>query len=443
MKKLKLHDKLENIERYPFHMPGHKRNKKFGITGAEIDITEIEGFDNLHSPENILLDIENSLTNLYKSKKSFMLVNGSTVGILSAIFAVCNDGDKIIIARNCHKSVYNACMLKKLKVVYIEPDFDFENGYYTRISQDTSDEIINIHKDAKCMVITSPTYEGNISSIKTDIPLIVDAAHGAHLGLSCFPAYPSADIVISSLHKTLPALTQAAVANVYNKKYISRMKLYLDIFETSSPSYVIMNSVDRCIDFINNNNSEFDKYYKRLNDFYHYFTPDKLQIKRADDPGKIIVSTANTNISGTRLAQMLRDDFNIEVEMASTNYVILMTSVADDNDAFTNLTAALMTIDEANYEVESADAIPVAKPICPSGVQIIKIDDKSDIIDLSDSAGKISNEFVYAYPPDIPIIVPGETISEEIIDYIFMMKENSVNIVSDSTLLPDKILTKQ
>lgn len=424
-------------------MPGHKRNKKFDITGAEIDITEIDGFDNLHSPDSILLDIENALTSLYKSQKSFMLINGSTVGILSAIFAVCDDSDKIIIARNCHKSVYNACMLKKLRVIYIEPEFDSENGCYTRISQSAVDKITKNHTDAKCMVITSPTYEGSISSIKTDIPLIVDAAHGAHLGLSDFPDYPSGDIVISSLHKTLPALTQSAVANVYNKKYINKMKLYLDIFETSSPSYLIMNSVDRCIDFINNNDNEFDKYYKELNDFYHYFKPSKLRIKRTDDPSKIIVSTANTNISGVRLAQMLRDDFNIEVEMASTNYVILMTSVGDDCDAFINLSAALMTIDEANYEIECADAIPVIKPHCPSEIQIINIDDKSNIVNLSDAVGRTANEFVYAYPPDIPVIVPGEIITGEIVDYIIMMKENSVNIVSDSALLPDKILTKQ
>ena len=105
---MKLHDKLKTLDKYPFHMPGHKRNPEFDITGSEIDITEIEGFDNLHSPDGLILDIEKRLQSHYKSKKSFLLVNGSTVGILAAIFSVCNEGDKIIIARNCHKSVYNA-----------------------------------------------------------------------------------------------------------------------------------------------------------------------------------------------------------------------------------------------------------------------------------------------------------------------------------------------
>ena len=144
------------LDRYPFHMPGHKRNKDFGIIGSEIDITEIDGFDNLHDAKDVLLEIENELTSHYKSKKSYMLVNGSTVGILAAIFAVCNEGDKIIIARNCHKSVYNACYLRKLKVVYIEPEFDYENGYYTRISDDTIYSTTKAHADAKAIVISNP-----------------------------------------------------------------------------------------------------------------------------------------------------------------------------------------------------------------------------------------------------------------------------------------------
>jgi arginine/lysine/ornithine decarboxylase len=119
---VKLHEKLKTLERYPFHMPGHKRNPAFGITGSEIDITEIDGFDNLHAPTGVIADIEARLQTHYKSAHSFLLVNGSTVGILAAIFSVCNEGDKILIARNCHKSVYNACLLRKLRVVYLEPE---------------------------------------------------------------------------------------------------------------------------------------------------------------------------------------------------------------------------------------------------------------------------------------------------------------------------------
>ncbi|MBR4242198.1 MAG: amino acid decarboxylase, partial [Eubacterium sp.] len=350
---MKLNNKLNNLNSYPFHMPGHKRNKAFGITGSEIDITEIEGFDNLHNAKGVLLDIENRLSALYKSEKSFMLVGGSTLGILSSIFAVCNENDKIIIARNCHKSVFNACMLRKLRVIYIEPEFDEENGFYKRISQSSVDKTIAKHPDAKALVITSPTYEGFVSNIKSPVLLIIDAAHGAHFGLGKFSHYPKGDIVVSSLHKTLPALTQTAVLNVYNEKYISRTKLFLDIFETSSPSYILMNSVDLCLDYIENNS--FDKYCDLLSDF-HSAKPENLEIIKTDDKSRIIVSCSNADINGNELADILRKKYNIEVEGASKTYDILISTVADDKKALDTLKNALIEIDRGLKQVK---AIPI------------------------------------------------------------------------------------
>lgn len=438
---MKLSDKLNNIKAYPFHMPGHKRNPDFGITGSEIDITEIEGFDNLHNAQGVLLDIENRLAAHYKAEKSFMLVGGSTLGMLSSIFAVCDEGDKIIIARNCHKSVYNACMLRKLKVVYIEPEFDGENGFYKEIKQSSVDEITRAHPDAKALVITSPTYEGYISEITSPLPLIIDAAHGAHFGMADFPKYPKGDIVVSSLHKTLPALTQTAVINIYNKEYIGSVKFYLDIFETSSPSYVLMSSVEKCLDFIENNKKAFEDYCDRLS-LFHSRQLNKLRIRKTDDKSKLIVSTAYSSISGKRLAEMLREDFNIESEAYSKNYVILMSTVADSKEALRNLAIALLTIDDASYEVESADMLPFKKPPCPADIQIISVDKESVEAEFQNSKGRKANEFVFAYPPDIPIIVPGEIITNETIVYITELINSGVNVISDSSLLPDKILTK-
>ncbi|MDE6384535.1 MAG: amino acid decarboxylase, partial [Eubacterium sp.] len=309
-----LHDDLKKLNKYPFHMPGHKRNGSLGINGCEIDITEINGYDNLHSPNGSILDIETRLSRLYNSSHSFMLINGSTVGILSAIFAVTERGDKIIIARNCHKSVYSACFLRELEVTFIEPEYDKTNGYYTYIKQSVIDEAIKNNPEAKAVVITSPTYEGNISNISTDIPLIIDCAHGAHFGFGSFPEYPKGDIVVSSLHKTLPSLTQTAVLNVYNRKFIDRVKMYLDIFETSSPSYVLMNSVSKCVEFLENSEEAFDKYNRNLDDFYKTKL-NNLKFKVGADKGTIVVSTANCNISGRELAGILRNEFSIECEM--------------------------------------------------------------------------------------------------------------------------------
>lgn len=432
---MKLQNKLNNLNRYPFHMPGHKRVSSFGIVGADIDVTEIDGTDNLHSPADAILEIEDNLSKIYRSKKSFLLVNGSTVGILSAIFAVCNRGDKIIVARNCHISVYNACMLLGLNVVYIEPDFDYVDGYYTCVSQGAVDKAFLSHPDASAIVITSPSYEGNISNIRANVPLIIDSAHGAHLGLSYFPSYPKGDIVVSSLHKTLPALTQTAVLNVYNEKYIKRAKQFLDIFETSSPSYVLMNSVDICADFVMNNKSAFDDYYARLCDF-RCDELHNLRLKFTDDPSKLDISTANTNITGVELADILRQKYNIEVEMASATYVILMTSVADDKSAFDMLSDALLSIDD--NLVSCANDIAIKPPV-PSSVCQITIDDEGVALDFDFAVDRVCNEYVYAYPPDIPILAPGEKITADTVSYIKKALSKGVNIV---TTTPNKILTK-
>lgn len=436
---MRLEDKLKELGTYPFHMPGHKRNKKFGITGSEIDITEIDGFDNLHCPIGVIADIEKDLEKIYKSKKSLISVNGSSMGIMSAIFAVCNRGDKIIVARNCHKSVFNACMLLELKIIYIEPDYDSTNGYYMRLSQETADKAVRENPDAKAMIITSPTYEGFISEIECDIPLIIDAAHGAHLGLGYFPKYPSGDIVISSLHKTLPALTQTAVINIYSEKLIERVKRFNDIFQTTSPSYVLMNSISICADYVLKNRRDFCVFYENLCDLRLADT-DNLRIMYTDDISKIIVSTAGTDISGNDLAEILRDKYKIEVEAYYKTYVLLMTSVADEKERLEYLKKALEEIDEGlicKYEEL------IKKPPCPQKIMQIKIDNEGEETEIDESIGKVSNEFVYAYPPDIPIIIPNEIISREAIEYIKDGAKSGVNIISDSALIPNKILTKK
>ncbi len=419
-------------------MPGHKRNPAFGITGSEIDITEIEGFDNLHNAEGVLLTLEKRLQRIYKSARSFLLVNGSTVGILAAVFAVCREGDKIIIARNCHQSVYNACLLRKLRVVYIEPEFDHINGCYTGLMQDRVNDVLREHSDAAAMVITSPTYEGRISNIRCHIPLIIDAAHGAHLGLSHFPAYPKGTIVVSSLHKTLPALTQTAVLNVYDEKYSFHVKRYLGIFETSSPSYVLMNSVSVCCNIIEKQPELFKEYYRMLSDF-RQINLYALHLKYSDDISKIMISTENTALSGSELADILRNEYHLEPEMASRNYILLMTSVGDTQEGFDHLAKALKEIDDG---LMTRHEEPLKKPPIPQAVQTIAYPESTEKTPFSACESKTAAEFVYAYPPDIPLLVPGERITKEALQYLISLQESHVNILSESGLFPEWILTK-
>lgn len=436
---MKLHDKLTSLDKYPFHMPGHKRNAKFGITGSEIDITEIDGLDNLHAPKGVIADIENRLKKIYKSKRSFISVNGSSAGILAAVHAVCKRCDTVIVAKNCHKSVYNACMLLELNIKYIEPEFDYTNGYYTSITQRAVDEALRSVENAKAVIITCPTYEGFISSIKCNIPIITDAAHGAHLGLGYFPEYPKSDIVVSSLHKTLPSLTQTAVVNVYNEKYTEKVRRFMGVFQTTSPSYVLMNSIDLCCEYIENNPLEFGLFYEKLCDLRLAET-NNLRIQYTDDISKIVLSCANTDISGIELAEKFRKEYKIEPEYASERYVLFMTTIGDTHEGLNSLKEAIEKIDE---ELLSTYCELIKKPPVANEIQQICISNEYETSEFLSSAGKVSNEFVYAYPPGIPIISPGEVITQKAVEYISLANKKGVNILSDSGEVPNKILTKK
>lgn len=243
------------------HMPGHKRHKFLhNSLPYDIDITEIDGFDNLHNPNGILKERMELASKLYKTKRTYFLVNGSTCGILASIKSVCENGDEILIAKNCHKSVFHAVELMDLKCSFIPSHFDDETKIHLQIYPEDVDLCLKNNRGIKCVLITSPTYEGVISNIekiaevvhKYNIPLIVDEAHGAHLYLTNNSAcQKGADIVINSLHKTLPSLTQTALLHICSDRIdTEKVSKSLSIFESSSPSYVLMASIDECITFM-------------------------------------------------------------------------------------------------------------------------------------------------------------------------------------------------
>ena len=217
-----LYERLKNYgesDHYGFHMPGHKRQT--GIPGMEklyqIDVTEIEGFDDLHHPRGILKEAQERAARVFQAEETHFLINGSTVGILSALAGVTRRGDTVLVARNCHKSVYHAIYMKELKPVYLYPGFDQETGLNTQISPEDVRRALKADSTIRAVVIVSPTYEGIVSDVEKigeeaharGIPLIVDEAHGAHFGFH--PYFPGnsntkgADLVVQSLHKTLPS----------------------------------------------------------------------------------------------------------------------------------------------------------------------------------------------------------------------------------------------
>ena len=440
---------LEDKEDYPFHMPGHKRNLNIDPlldAISKIDITEITGFDDLHHPKEMIRDLMDELKQIYKTKESYLLINSSTAGNLAAIAAVCNIGDKILVARNCHKSVYHAIELLGLDPIYIYPEID-EYGICEAITREQVEDILKIETKIKAMVLVSPTYEGRVSDIKgisdvlhqNKIPLIVDEAHGAHfIYHEAFPKSAintGADIVIQSLHKTLPAMTQTGLLHLCTD-CISKQKMQkkLSIFQSSSPSYVLMSSIEQCIHNCNENRGYFQQYCDRL-----WILREKLkelkhiQLVPTDDIGKLVFSVKNTTISGEELFEILRDRYHLELEMSELYYVIAMTSICDTEEGYDRLYQALKEIDQEIFEKKSSDKESLYEMEFHQNKKVMKPEQatkkKSKKIDYEQAKNKVAAEFVFLYPPGIPLIVPGEMIDEYAIHKIRQYEQNDMKVI--------------
>lgn len=428
---------------YPFHMPGHKRQSITELDAYGIDITEIDGFDNLHDAEGILLEARQRAARLYGVEESFYLVNGSTCGLLAAVSAACPRGGRLLVARNCHKAVYHAIALWGLHVDYLYPKM-LDCGILGDITGDMVEDMCKQnHYDA--VLITSPTYDGVISNIAEiaeivhgyDIPLIVDEAHGAHLSLSdYFPKSAvefGADLVVQSMHKTLPSLTMTSLLHRCSDRVSGKeIEHYLNFYETSSPSYVLMAGMDACIGFLETEGKQrFQEYYERLSDFYE--RSQDLQILRvirpeevaeeayAFDAGKILISTMDANISGKTLYQLLLEKYELQMEMCQADYVLAMTSIMDTKEGFDRLLAALYEIDAS---ISYGDGL-VMDNIYTKSQPVMTIMDAeeaarkaTDYVDLANAKGRIAADYIYMYPPGIPLLVPGEQILAKTIEDI-------------------------
>ena len=498
---------------YPFHMPGHKRREiPDGIPGGfpdpyGIDITEIDGFDNLHHAEGILKDAMDEAAAIYGADRSWYLVNGSTCGILSAVFATTENGGKILTARNCHKAVYHAIYLNRLEAEYLYPEEITEFGINGGIRAE--DVRKALEKDAmrcagnsgdvrgkttkiQAVLITSPTYEGVVSDIRAiadaaheyGIPLIVDEAHGAHLEFAdqchSFPKSAleyGADIVIQSLHKTLPCFTQTAILHVKGKLVDQdRISRYLSMFQTSSPSYLFMAGMERCIRYMDGDGrngmvryeERLEHFMKRMEGLQVLEVLDweicrKYRTVAGWDPSKIVVSTMRAeDFHGEELAETLRRKYHLEMEMTAPEYVIAMTSLMDTEEGFERLGTALWEIDgalrhcvESEQQKEKGESkekercetpeVTESKVLHPVRRMLIceAMNADTERTALQDTVGKVSAEFVYLYPPGIPIIAPGEVFTDAIVEKIMAYKAAGLLVQGPADPDADVILTCQ
>lgn len=453
----RLYNKLTEYEQsdiYPYHMPGHKRNMK-GRPLEEfysLDITEIDGFDNLHQAEEILLETENRANRMYGADETFLLINGSTCGILSAISAVTRPGGTLLISRSCHKSVYHGAYLRNLEIQYVYPERSEQFGIALGIKPEKVEERLAKESGISAVVITSPTYEGVISDIENiarivhryGIPLIVDEAHGAHLGFAeGFPEnaiLSGADLVIHSLHKTLPSPTQTALLHVTGKLVDrERLKRYLGIYQSSSPSYPLMAGMELCLDIVEKEGNElFVQMLSNWNEMLETLQgcrvlkvlhkEDVLSAgMKAFDVGKLVISTEGTSWSGKRLYEELLQKYHLQPEMATDTYVLAMFTIMDTKEGYRRMTEALLELDERLFEEESGagkkaevmEESAADMPVLQTGCRIAyALDAEKEWIPISLCEGRVAAGFINLYPPGVPVVVPGEIYSKVAISKI-------------------------
>ncbi len=444
---------LAQSDVYPFHMPGHKRQLS-GFFPYELDITEIEEFDNLHHAEGLLLEAQQYAAQMYQSRKAYYLVNGSTCGILAAISAATTKGGRILVARNCHKAVYNAIYLRELKAEYVYP-VATHYGIQGQIRVADVERKLVEKPDIQAIVITSPTYDGLVSDIRAiadlahahGIPLIVDEAHGAHFGLDeAFPDNATvlgADAVIMSVHKTLPAPTQTALLHLCSDRIaVTKVEKFLGIYETSSPSYVLMAGIEESLRLANEAKGvQMKEYVRRLQAFREKMrsltvlsVPDRVDFTGEEayayDIGKLLLVT-NGAISGKALQELLLQKYGLQMEMSSGNYVLAMTSFMDSEEGMERLADALLEIDATLTVADQREMFSPEK-IYRQPKKAMEIDEVQDgegiSVAFSEAEGRICADYIYLYPPGIPVIVPGEVLDRQTLTVIETCQQMELDV---------------
>ncbi len=426
-------------------MPGHKLGKgipaEFLKNLAMLDLTEIPGTDNLHFPEGAINEAQKLAAKAFEAERTFFLVNGSTCGIHALIMTACKPGDKLIVGRDCHRSVINGMMLAGVEPVYIKPEFDSRFSITTVISPSELERTLKENPDCAGVLITRPNYYGICSDLEKIIEIVhrfdkliaVDEAHGAHLKFNGkFPESSmqlGADICVQSAHKTLPAFTQGAYLHVKSGKIdLEKLRYNLSSLQTTSPSYVIMSFLDiaralmetegeRLLDALLQNVSLLEAGI--CNPGLLLLSMDKTQDYELDK-SRLVINVAGLGRTGFEAERLLREKENIQVEMSDMNNIVCISTIADLREDFEKLCIALNRLSperekrvlrDSRYD----DCLFISKQAV--GLKDI-LHSKSTKVRLVKAAGRVSRGMITPYPPGIPVICPGEIISGDAVAYI-------------------------
>jgi len=417
---------------YPFHMPGHKRNPMFIPQNlGEMDLTEIPGMDVLGAPTGIIKALQDDIAGFYGANESYLLVNGSSAGIIAAICTVCNPGSSIYAARNSHVSVYSGVALAGALPRYIFPEITGD-GLAGGVKPEAFDGIT----EGAVVIVVSPTYEGFVSDIKEIAArvhsrggiLIVDEAHGAHFKYSdAFPISAlelGADIVVQSFHKTLPALGQTAVLHVKSPRVdISRLRVFLNAMQTTSPSYMLMGQLDYVLKMLWKRPEIFETYVSRLTKLRIALSTSEVQPinlvgrERVGEYGiydmdmSKLLFNLNIDTGSEDISEMLAGRYKVQMEMSNQRHMLAMTSVADTDEGLQRLWGAIgslnIRLDVAVYAASPPSYEYPPEQVLPPSEAIRR---ETEIIPWKKARGRIAGEVLAAYPPGIALVAPGERI---------------------------------
>lgn len=432
-------------EKMNMHMPGHKEGRLFSKAFRDqilrYDQTELPGLDDLHHPKGILLESMKACARAFGAKESFFLVNGSTSGIHTMLAACLNRGDKLLVARNCHISVLNGLILFGIQPVFVMPQYDEEWQVALPADITVWRKALEDNPDVKGALITSPDYFGLCAPLtelagmlhESNKILMVDEAHGAHFAFSDqlpqTALLAGADICVQSLHKTLPAFTQAAILHIGTLRVSpERVKRSISMLTTTSPSYMLMASMDYARDF---GEQEGAKRYRRLIGTLHAMKQDLSAMEKlrllpdtlqgfSRDVTRIVVDATRAEISGCQLYERLDEDYGIIAEMADECHVVFIVTPADGEDEIAALKNALMDLDRKimpRREKANFWMFP-EKPVWRRLPGLSDYLGNTAYVPLESAAGFISASMVTPYPPGIPVLCPGELITDSTIGTI-------------------------
>jgi arginine/lysine/ornithine decarboxylase len=447
-----------------FDVPGHKKNpdtpvgQVFGETTIGFDANSTIELDILTDPSGIIQEAAELMADAYGCDDAFLLVNGSTFGVQAMIMSVCRPKDRIIMPRNVHKSAINAVILCGAIPVFIDPEIDMEFGISNGVTVETVRDAIDQNPDAKALFIINPTYFGVACDLRRiiqiahrrDIPVIVDQAHGAHLSfhydLPDSAAELGADLTTISMHKTAGSLTQSSVL-LYNKGYISknRVRDTINLMQTTSASYLLMSSLDITRSHLAVHGEElYDGMLKLCRDAIDrlsrvpgikVFSEDYINGEGVFDVDetKLVVKVNGLGFSGFEVYDIMKKDYNIQLELGETYVVLAVVGVGDTESSIEKLVGAFEDLSKRFYgtqpvfkkDISSIFQRPKTRALPREAYYSPKI-----TLNINDALGQVAGESVMIYPPGIPLIIPGEVITEEIISIFNFYVEQGCRIVS-------------